>query len=192
MPNRRFDSPQAHRWNRRRFLKASATGALLLGASNAVPLIGRSLGEENGEESEEPDVVEIAMENFFFDPIGVRIEPGQTVRWLANTPRHTTTAYHPDISDHTLRIPEDAEPWNSEIVPVGEVHERTFEVEGVYDYYCVPHEQVGMVGRIIVGEPHDGPGTKPLEEGIPAQGVERMPSIEEIMEKGTVPFEYPE
>ena len=32
----------------------------------------------------------------------------------------------------------------------------TFTVEGVYDYYCVPHEHAGMVGRIVVGTPAAG------------------------------------
>ena len=28
-----------------------------------------------------------------------------------------------------------------------------FTVTGVYDYFCIPHEEAGMVGRIIVGSP---------------------------------------
>ena len=34
---------------------------------------------------------------------------------------------------------------------------ESFEVEltepGVYDYFCIPHEHAGMVGRIVVGGP---------------------------------------
>ena len=37
---------------------------------------------------------------------------------------------------------------------------ESFAVEltepGVYDYYCIPHEHAGMVGRIVVG----GPGAR--------------------------------
>ena len=29
----------------------------------------------------------------------------------------------------------------------------TLTAEGIYDYFCVPHEHAGMVGRIIVGNP---------------------------------------
>src|SRR5580765_5099538 len=49
----------------------------------------------------------------WFDPIGVRIEPGQTVRWIVHSNVHTTTAYHPQNDLHSLRIPESAEPWDS-------------------------------------------------------------------------------
>ena len=33
-------------------------------------------------------------------------------------------------------------------------------VEGVYDYFCAPHEMAGMVGRIIVGRP----GAQPFDD----------------------------
>ena len=31
-----------------------------------------------------------------------------------------------------------------------ETYEHTFEIPGVYSYFCVPHEPGGMVGRITV------------------------------------------
>ena len=51
-------------------------------------------------------------EHVGFDPIGVLIQPGQTVRWTTESPGnpHTTTAYHPRNGKHSLRIPEAAEP----------------------------------------------------------------------------------
>src|SRR5262249_60334019 len=66
-------------------------------------------------------VVEIRMqsdvrgEHVGFDPIGVLIQPGQTVRWITESPGnpHTTTAYHPRNGKHSLRIPEKTEPWAS-------------------------------------------------------------------------------
>ena len=50
-----------------------------------------------------------------FDPIGIRIQPGDTVRWIQDSPGnpHTTTAYHPRNARHSLRIPPDARPWDS-------------------------------------------------------------------------------
>ena len=33
----------------------------------------------------------------------------------------------------------------------GEAFEVMLTEPGVYDYYCVPHEHAGMVGRIVVG-----------------------------------------
>jgi plastocyanin len=112
-------------------------------------------------------VVEIRMRSdrlgtdVWFDPIGVAIEPGQTVRWVMASPGnpHTTTAYHPRNGNHSLRIPEGAESWDSGfLVNPGDRFEATLTAEGVYDYFCLPHEHAGMVGRIVVGRP-GGPGS---------------------------------
>ena len=91
----------------------------------------------------------------WFDPIGLRIEPGQTVRWINLDPgnSHTATAYHPTNFEHPLRIPEEAQPWNSDYLLPNETFSVTLAVEGIYDFFCIPHEHAGMVGRIIVGQP---------------------------------------
>ena len=91
----------------------------------------------------------------WFDPIGLHVQPGQTVRWTNRDPgnSHTVTSYHPDIFERPLRIPAGAKPWNSDYLLPNESFSQTFTVEGVYDYYCVPHEHAGMVGRIVVGAP---------------------------------------
>jgi hypothetical protein len=57
--------------------------------------------------------------------------------------------------------------------------EHTFDVPGTYDYYCIPHRLMGMVGRIVVGEPA-GPAE---ESSIPDGDV---PESEEIVEEGIV------
>jgi plastocyanin len=132
-----------------------------------------------------------------FDPVGLLIQPGQTVRWVCDANVHTTTAYHPVNDRHSLRIPRAAKPWASDFLLPGESFATVLIVKGVYDYFCSPHEQAGMVGRIIVGRPA-GPGSLPFDsfksspEGrdwleVPpvARGV--FPSIAEIMRKGAVP-----
>ena len=133
----------------------------------------------------------------WFDPIGVLIEPGQTVRWVNEANVHTSTAYHPANDGHALRIPEAAEPWDSGyLVEPGDSFEVTLTVPGVYDYFCVPHEMAGMVGRIVVGEP-SGPGALPFDyfEGdpaaqawqpVPTAAQAAFPRIEAIMHAGIV------
>lgn len=148
-------------------------------------------------------IVEIGMRSdtlgshVWFDPIGVLIEPGQTVRWVNQANVHTSTAYHPANDGHGLRIPEAAEPWDSGyLVEPGDSFEVTLRVPGVYDYFCAPHEIAGMVGRIIVGAP-SGPGALPFDyfEGDPAardwQPVPKaaqaaFPPLEAIMNEGIV------
>ena len=134
----------------------------------------------------------------YFDPVGVRIATGDTVRWVQLSGFHSTTAYHPSNDNHELRIPASAKPWDSDILLTeypkrGATFEHVFTVPGVYDYFCKPHEMAGMVGRIVVGDPGDGPGTKPFGyapneqwKSVPEVARNAFPSVTEILRKGTV------
>jgi plastocyanin len=129
----------------------------------------------------------------WFDPLGLRIQPGQTIRWLNLDPgnSHTATAYHPKNFKRPLRIPEGAKPWNSDYLLPNETFSVTLTVEGVYDFYCIPHEHAGMVGRIIVGEPGQSPvgGVTAQAAGgepIPEIALLAFPSVDEIMRQSIV------
>lgn len=134
----------------------------------------------------------------YFDPAGVHIAPGDTVRWVQINGFHSITAYHPSNDNHELRIPASAQPWDSDILLAdfpkrGATFEHAFTVPGVYDYFCKPHEMAGMVGRIVVGDPGDGPATKPFGYApsahwklVPEAARKAFPSVAEIMQKGTV------
>lgn len=122
----------------------------------------------------------------YFTPKGLLVEPGTTVTFVNESGAHAVTAYHPDFGDKPLRIPEEAEPWDSPVYSEsGSEYEVTLDVPGVYDYYCPPHEVMGMVGRVIVGEPQGGPGTTELTD-MPPAAKSKMPSIEDILEEGVV------
>jgi plastocyanin len=140
--------------------------------------------------------IEIVMQgkadgsHVWFDPIGLHVKPGQTVQWI-NRDRgnsHTVTSYCPEIFERPRRIPAKAKPWNSDFLLPDETFSLRFEEDGVYDYYCVPHEHAGMVGRIVVGNPSgiedaaEATGLTPL----PAVALNGFPSVEEIVAKGIV------
>jgi len=143
-----------------------------------------------------PTVIEMRSDSLgavvWFDPIGLFVRPGTTVRWVVRQNVHTTTAYHPRNDHHPLRIPTAATPWDSKfLVNPGDHFEVTLTIPGVYDYYCAPHEAAGMVGRIVVGQP-TGPGAERFGhwEGQPGTGDWRrvpdaaraaFPSIARIM-----------
>lgn len=136
----------------------------------------------------EQTVVDMVTDNkgSYFDPKGVLIEAGTTVRFVNASGSHSATAYHPDNEGKPLRIPEGSAAWDSGIYTnAEETFEHTFETEGVYDYYCTPHESLGMVGRIVVGAPQDGPGTTPPDD-LPPAARESLPSIESILEQRVV------
>ncbi|MEO8668799.1 MAG: plastocyanin/azurin family copper-binding protein [Bauldia sp.] len=120
----------------------------------------------------------------WFDPVGFLVGPGATVRWRNDDAgnSHTTTAYHPDNRGHPLRIPEGAVPWNSDYLLPGETFAVTFAKPGVYDYFCIPHEMAGMVGRIVVAEA-GGAAPVAVDDG---DAVHAFPPVADILHRGAV------
>lgn len=113
-----------------------------------------------------------------FEPHVVWVEAGGTVTWRLESGSHSATAYHPDNSD-PRRIPQGAAAWDSSVVSEqGVTFEHTFEPPGVYDYFCRPHESVGMVGSVLVGRPDDGgPGLAAPQSDLPAATAEKVRSL---------------
>jgi hypothetical protein len=98
----------------------------------------------------------------------------RTVRFEIESGSHSVTAYED-------RIPTGAEAFDSGVMSDGGF-EHTFDTLGTYDYYCTPHQSMGMVGRIVVGEPGG-----PAEDSMPPDG--ELPDSQQIVEDGTVSYE---
>ncbi len=111
-----------------------------------------------------------------FIPDRLRIKPGETVTWVLQSGGHTVTAYHPkNHSAYQARIPVEAEPWDSGLlVQKDATFAWVFDREGVYNYFCRPHESMGMVGAIVVGRPLEGPGLAPPQAELPLAARKRL------------------
>lgn len=156
-------------------------------------LFGGALAQDGEGAAEGGDVVEVRMvtegSEYYFDPVGLQVEPGTTVRFINESGQHTATAYCEE-NGKEQRIPDGAECWDSGLlVEAGAQFEVTLSEEGVYDYFCLPHEALGMVGRIVVGSPDAFPAQDPSNLFPAAQ--EELPAVEAIMEAedGTVPYQ---
>lgn len=165
---------------RRRLLLSAGAGLLL---SAAVTRRAGATGE-----------VEIGMSgtstgsHVWFHPRGLLIQLGQTVRWVNQEAGnvHTVTAYHPD-NGKPLRIPDEARSWNSGYLLPEESFAMTFDEPGVYDYFCIPHEHAGMVGRIVVGEMDASVRPYTLTAAqLPAAAVAGFPAVASIMKNTMV------
>jgi glucose/arabinose dehydrogenase/plastocyanin len=103
--------------------------------------------------------VEITVDDFFFDPPMVNIDPGDTVTWTnLGSMQHTSTSGAGCIPDGL---------WDSGILDPGESFSLTFDEEGEFPYLCnvgVHCEVFNMQGAITVGESSNGG----LEDPIPA------------------------
>lgn len=81
-------------------------------------------------------------EMMVFEPGFLKVEPGDTVTFVATDKGHNSETI-PDM------IPEGAEPWKGKI---NEDVSVTLTEPGIYGYKCTPHYAVGMVGLIQVGD----------------------------------------
>jgi plastocyanin len=111
-----------------------------------------------------------------FHPHVVWVQPGGTVTFHNESGAHSATAYAP-ANDMPSRIPEAAEAFDSgTLTESGATFEHTFETEGVYDLFCAPHHQLGMVASVIVGkpDPEGQPGLAEPQSAIPAQARTRI------------------
>lgn len=118
---------------------------VLLGGALAAPIImPRVARAEDGQH-------DVGMLNFdpddrqqrmLFKPAVLRVEPGDTVKFVATDRGHNAQS----IDGMT---PEGAEAFRGRI---NEEIEVTFDVEGTYGYVCLPHQTMGMIGFVLVGD----------------------------------------
>jgi plastocyanin len=150
---------------RRRFLRTATTAGAAIALAGCAGVFGGddSPDVENDELPAASESVEVAMgpnRTNSFDPEIVHVVPGGTVTWTNESGNHSATAYHPD-NDAPGRVPADAASWDTGVIRRnGKSLSHTFEKSGVYDYFCIPHEGLGMVGTVVVGDPtpDDQPG----------------------------------
>ena len=80
------------------------------------------------------------LEFMVFDPPFLKVEVGDTVRFLPTEPGHSVQSSF---------VPEGGPTWASNF---DETIEIVLDTPGVYLYRCDPHRMVGMLGVLQVGE----------------------------------------
>ena len=105
-----------HSLNRREFIHSAGLGALGLGFCGNLGHAQEVYGVPQAPAPEQKQVYGIwryVGSVYYFDPIGLYVQPGDTVGFVivfssGRTP--TVTAYHPENDNHELRIPERPSP----------------------------------------------------------------------------------
>lgn len=91
-------------------------------------------------------------DQYQFVPNTITVAKGTTIEW------HNTSASPHTVTDDPAKaqkkedaaLPTGAEAWDSDLVNPGQTFKHTFSVAGDYSYFCIPHESMGMVGKITV------------------------------------------
>ena len=96
-----------------------------------------------------------------FDPKTLEVKVGTTVTWTLDGVHSVTGGEGPQpnpdspIGDSGIGVP---------------TYEVTFEGEGTFPYFCIPHESVGMTGEIVVTKTGGGGGgAQPTGSAAPSK-----------------------
>jgi len=85
------------------------------------------------------DTMTVSIQDFFFSPANITVQPGTSVTWVNNGQApHTVTATDPEGA------------FDSGTLQPGESFSFTFKQPGTYAYYCTIHPF--MKGTVTVGE----------------------------------------
>lgn len=140
-----------HRKGRRQFLK-SAGGLVIAGV-----LAGCTDDSGDGD-GEAENIIEM-NDDLEFVPDTFEVAVGETVTWEnVGSVEHSVTAYGDDIPEDAAYFASggfDSESAARDAYPDGSIagddtYEHTFDTAGEYQYFCIPHEQAGMVGTLTV------------------------------------------
>jgi len=139
----------------------------------------------------DPYVVDmVGTSDVYFDPVGLFVEKGDYVKWQIKSGGHSTTSYtkgNPREQAGNL-VPKGAKGWDSGVLKKkGASFTHQFTVEGTYDYYCIPHKTLGMVGRIVCGKP-GGPAENTKIPDSVGSGV--MPDSKTIVTQKALAYPY--
>jgi plastocyanin len=126
--------------------------AAAAGLSLAVLGIGGLASPPAPADSGKTGAIVAITDSFRFDPNTVTIHAGEAVEWKNQSHfRHTVTD-DPKMAGQPgdAALPTGAEAFSSQEIPPGGSYRRTLRVPGIYRYFCMPHEGIGMLGKIVV------------------------------------------
>lgn len=127
------------------------------------------LAAADGAAAQEGTVTIDMTDGLIYDPDSTAVAPGTTVVWEnVGSIGHSITGYGDNIPDdaeffasgglESEDAARSAYPDQGDVAG-GESYEHTFDVEGTYEYFCIPHESVGMVASLeVTADPSEQEG----------------------------------
>jgi len=85
-----------------------------------------------------------------FDPEGLTINAGDTVRWVWASSGHNVVSGAACTPDDLFCSPDDTSCATADTLPSGTTYEHVFGAPGTFPYFCSPHCEFGMAGTITV------------------------------------------
>jgi plastocyanin len=108
------------------------------------------------------DDYDVGMTAVAYRPPEVTVAVGDRVTWRNTSSRaHSVTAYEGAIPEGATYFASGGfesetaarDGWANGLtgnITSGDDYSHRFDVPGTYEYFCIPHERAGMVGRVVV------------------------------------------
>jgi plastocyanin len=119
---------------------------------------GATLSADPGREA-----THVSVKGFFFTDEGTnsstsQVHPGDSVTWRWDLPHCHSVTFKSQPAGAHVDSTDGKKPGNFDgsqpqlVKPNGPANTFTvkFDVPGTYDYYCVHHQSVGMMGKVVV------------------------------------------
>jgi len=148
----------SHRMGEDHGATASVSRRAFLRTAGGVTALSAAAGTAAGQDGTGGTTIDMT-DDLVFDPDDTTIAPGATVPWgTVGAVSHSVTAYEDQIPDGATFFASggfESESAARSAYPNGQVRggetfQHTFETEGTYQYFCIPHESVGMVAQLVV------------------------------------------
>ncbi|NHN40384.1 plasmid stabilization protein [Halorubellus sp. JP-L1] len=119
-------------------------------ALGAASLAGCFAGDDDGEgtTADSNAVVVGPGSEYSYAPEEVTTSVEETITWTWDSPNHNVVVRSQPEGAGWEGTDGDASTTYGE----DHVYEYAFEMPGTYEYYCQPHEGLGMVGTVVVEE----------------------------------------
>jgi plastocyanin len=126
---------------RRRFLQVAGVTAAGLAVAPAISACNGGARH----------VVEMTSQ-LSYKPSSITIKKGEWVTWINNSPYTHTVTCDPSRADNAPQsvLPSGAQPFDSGDIYNGRTFAHKFDVSGRYVYFCLHHQDQGMVGDVLV------------------------------------------
>jgi len=119
---------------------------------SAIAIVTALFAVASAARSETVAAVITITDEFRFSPDEVMIRAGDTVEWRNASHFNHTITDDPKLAGDRRNavLPPGAAAFSSGEIHPGESYKLKLTAAGIYHYFCMPHEGIGMLGQIHV------------------------------------------
>lgn len=120
-----------------------------VGVAAAAATAGCFANDDGGDTTAAENAVVVGPDgSYAYEPASLTVSVGETVTWRWESANHNiVVSGQPDAASWSGTDGDASTTYDAE-----HTYEHAFETPGTYEYYCQPHEGLGMTAEVVVEE----------------------------------------